>query len=264
MCFSLWRGWQVGLPMCSQHISMQECRAVSLDLPPTTLQASLSESPGEAALCCPASWFTFVMGTGDGSVFGGLSGHCFSWQVAARRAGGGGFVGLIPVTSGSFWLQSHCKTWKLTSGVPQAKGKVLFIFICWLYKDYNDRERAAMISYHLTIQIQPPRRQCCKLKLRWWLKRDQGCLSSVWKTGGGFSARYLFRKHGGVLHQPALHQTDPFAKSPVPPLTPPAFLSQAICSKTHAQTPIFCPELSHLPKTYLFSSPVVVLSSPSL
>lgn len=59
------------------------------------------------------------------------------------------------------------------SGVPQVKGKVLFIFICWLYKDYNDRERAAMIFYHLTIQIQPPRRQCCKPKLRWWLKRDQ-------------------------------------------------------------------------------------------
>lgn len=59
-----------------------------------------------------------------------------------------------------------------------------------------------MISYHLTIQIQLPRRQHCKLKLRWWLKRGQHCLSSVWKAGSSFAGRpeqrYLFWKHGAV------------------------------------------------------------------
>lgn len=59
-----------------------------------------------------------------------------------------------------------------------------------------------MISYHLTIQIQLPKHQHCKLKLRWWLKRGQGCLSLVRKAGSSFAVRpeqrYLFWKHGAV------------------------------------------------------------------
>lgn len=59
-----------------------------------------------------------------------------------------------------------------------------------------------MISYHLTIQTQLPKRQHCKLKLRWCLKRGQGCLSLIWKAASSFAVsleqRYLFWKHGAV------------------------------------------------------------------
>lgn len=48
--------------MCSQN------KMFSLNLPPGSW--FLSEGRSEAALCCLATWFTFVMGTTDGYVFG--------------------------------------------------------------------------------------------------------------------------------------------------------------------------------------------------
>lgn len=40
---------------------------------------------------------------------------------------------------------------------------------------------------------------------------------------------------------------DPHAKSPWSPLAPLALMSQTICSRSFGQTPIFLPELTHLP-----------------
>lgn len=69
--------------MCSQHISMQECRAVSLTPPPTTLQASLSESPDEAAVRPHGSHLSWALGT-DQSLEGcqDAASHC---QEGRRR-----------------------------------------------------------------------------------------------------------------------------------------------------------------------------------
>lgn len=111
------------------------------------------------------------------------------------------------------------------------------------------------------------------MKLRWWLERGQGCLSSLWKAGGSFAVRSAQRClfwNMAVLHHPASPPWSSCQKT-WSPLVPLALMSQTICSRSFGQTLIFHLELfishwelTHLSKHHSYSSTALLLSSPPL
>lgn len=128
------------------------------------------------------------------------------FQVTARRTGGWGFVGLIP---GDLLTVEPLQGMGVTikRSLRERKNSGGFASIARTTATESIQRWSPV-----TLQSKC-NSQMSKLKLRWWLRRGQTCLSSVWKPGGSFAVRpaqrYVVWNHGAVLHHPASPPTRP-------------------------------------------------------
>lgn len=213
--------------MCSWHIFRLECSSFFLYLLPTSLWWSLSRVP--AALFSPA-WPRGSHLSQVPMVDKSLGGIPLRTWLFHGRTGGIGSVGLLPVTQRTFWLQNHCKAWEFPGGKEKARVLVLALQGLQRWRAYSDD----LPSAYNPLATAQTSILYCKMKLRWWLERGQGCLSSLWKDevvlqwelhkGTWFGNMWLYFT---IL----LLHPDPHAKSPWSPLGPLALMSQTICSQ---------------------------------
>lgn len=243
--------WGESCWMCSQHISALECRGVFLNLPPIDLWCWLSQSPSSTALPCLAMWFMSVMGAAGGKIFGWETWQDMAFPGRCQEDRSMRICRSDPCNPGDF----------LTVEPLQGMGVTVK---CSLRERKNSGGFASIarttatesIQRWATVTLQSKcNSQMSKLKLRWWLRRGQTCLSSVWKPGGSFAVRpaqrYVVWNHGAVLHHPASPPTRPSCQKSFDHL----WLLLLSCSKpfvveTLARHLSSTQNLTHLLRTY--------------